>query len=119
LSDKQEQQRKRDEAWINGIFLVLALLAGVSGMLLLLPFVRSGQLPKGDETTKLVFGILFAFISVWFFRGVIFSTPDNTVVKAQGELKLAKSVRRSGNVSDQESTRTNIVNHEMVVGGHT
>ncbi len=119
LSRKQAQQVKKGEAWATGVTLVLALAASVGAVLLLLPYIQSGQLPQGGEIARLVFGGLLVLVAIWLWRGALFSKTDMSVAKAQGPMKLVKSVHRSGDVSDAESSRTNVVAHQMVVGGHT
>ncbi len=120
LSHKQAEQIKKDDTCATRVVWLLALSAGAGAVMLLLPLVRAGQFPDTQEKmVGMVFGILLALASIWFFRGAIFSKIDTTVRKVQGKMSAVKSVGRSGNVSDPESSRRNIIYHEMVVGGRT
>lgn len=117
LSEKQEQRLKKDETFATVITAALAVLSGAGGVLILLPFVRTGQV-SGDRALVLILGIVLLLVAVWAARGAT-TRLNFEVRKVQGKAQLMKSIQRSGSVSDLEIDRTNIVAYELVVGGRT
>lgn len=116
LSTKQKEQMRKNEVFGNWVVAVVGLLSAVGAVLLLLPLVRAGRVPS-DKITNLVFGVILVFVTFWMLRGLFTKSGSNEVCSVRGKARLVKSVSRSGNVSDAESDRTNVVKHELVVEG--
>ena len=74
-------------------------------------------MPTGYEPGRTKYVVVFGTVMSGLGKGIFSSSLDDTVARVEGELKLVKSVRRSGSVTDSEVDRRNIVYHEMVVGG--
>lgn len=114
LSPKQEKTNKELRTFGNRVAVVLTLV--VLGATIFCARQALITSPT-DQAVPLWIGAgLGVLASLWMIRS-LFTKVDESLQKAEGKLKLVKSVTKTGSVTDSEVDRRSVDKYEMVVGG--